>query len=327
MNPETVNLTRFFKAPREKVFEAFTQSVALVHWFGPRGCTCPSIAVDLRVGGRYRIQMHGEDSGDVFVLTGEYREIVPPEKLVFTWTWAQGDMAGVETVVSVTLKPKPGGTELTLRHAGLPTPRAVQMHTQGWVSSWDCLDDHLAGRGKTPVAQPTLLGDPRSTYVRSARLAFEEKAIAYRLEPHAPNDEVVAALHPFRRIPVYRQGALTLFETSAINCYLYDAMVRRYVLQYVFPRRVNGKPDRAAIDQARIEIAQQLDLLEKTYGERDTLAGGAVTLADLLLAPIVFYLNLFAESKALPAGHQNVKRAHGVIARRPSFAATMPPAS
>jgi glutathione S-transferase len=312
--------------------------------------------VDLRVGGRYRVEMHGEDSGDVMVLTGEYREIVPPEKLVFTWTWAQGDMAGVETVVSITLKPKPGGTELALTHAGLPTPKATQMHEMGWVSTWECMDDFFAGKPKQPVAQPILLGDPRSTYVRSARMAFEEKGISYRLESHGPHDDAVGAIHPFHRIPAYRQGDLKLYETSAIaryvdetfpgpklapdsprdrakmeqwisaiNSYMYDAMVRRYVLQYVIPRGADGKPDRAVIDAALPEIERQLDVLEAAYDGGDYLPGNALSLADLLLAPIVFYLQHFPETKALLAKHPNVMRAHGLIAQRPSFAATMPP--
>jgi glutathione S-transferase len=355
---ESLRLTRLFKAPREKVFEAFTQSSALVHWFGPRNCTCPSVSLDARVGGRYRVEMHGEDSGDVYVLTGEYREVVPPEKLVFTWVWEQGDMAGVETLVSVTLKPRSGGTELTLEHSGLPTPRALEMHSHGWSSTWECLDDYLTGQGKTPVAQPTLLGDPRSTYVRSARLAFEEKGICYRLEPHAPHDDAVAAIHAFHRIPAYKQGALTFYETSAImryvdetfpgpklvpdtpverarmeqwvsavSAYLYDAMVRRYVLQYVFPRGADGKPDRTVIDKALVEIEQQLGVLDKAYGERDYLVGDSLTLADILLAPIVFYVGRFPEGKALLAKYRNVARAHQVIAQRQSFAATMPPVS
>lgn len=356
MSTDTLQLTRVFKASRERVFDALTQSAAMLHWFGPRGCSCPSVTVDLRVGGRYRVEMHREDSGDVMVLTGEYREIVPPERLVFTWTWAQGDMAGVETVVSVTLKSMPGGTELSLTHSGLPTPKATQMHEMGWGSTWECLDDFLAGKGKAPIARPTLLGDPRSTFTRSARMALEEKGIAYTLEPHAPRDDAIGAIHPFHRIPAYRQGDFRLYETSAIaryvdetfpgpklapesprdrarmeqwisaiNCYLYNAMVRRYVLQYAIPRGAGGKPDRAVIDAALPEIDRQLGVLEAAYDGGDFLAGNALSLADLLLAPIVFYLQRFPESKALLAKYPNVTRAHGLIAQRPSFAATMPP--
>ena len=183
MSADTLQLTRFFKVPPAQVFDALTQPAQLMRWFGPRGCTCPAVALDVRVGGRYRVEMHGDDSGNVMVLAGEYREIVPAQKLVFTWVWAQGAMAGVETLVSITLKPKPGGTEVTVQHAGLPSGYEVEMHAKGWSSSWDCLDDHLADKPKVPIARPLLLGDPRSTYTRSARMGFEEKGIAYRLEP------------------------------------------------------------------------------------------------------------------------------------------------
>ena len=192
--------------------------------------------------------------------------------------------------------------------------------------------------------------------MRSARLAFAEKGISYRLEPLLPSDEAVAAIHPFHKIPAYRQGDLKLYETSAImryveetfpgptlvpdspreraimeqwisaiSSYLYDAMVRRYVLQYVFPRGADGKPDRAVIDKALVEVEQQLGLLEKAYGDNEFLAGKTLSLADLLLAPIVFYLQAFPEGRNLVAKHPKVLRGHAAIARRPSFAATMPP--
>jgi glutathione S-transferase len=243
-----------------------------------------------------------------------------------------------------------------LSHSGLPTPRAVEMHSRGWNSSWQCLDDALADKPKTPQAQPVVLGSPASTYVRSARLAFAEKGISYRLEPAAPSDDAVAAIHPFHRIPAYRQGPLRLFESSAImryvdatfpgpklvpdtaveraqmeqwvsaiNSYMYETMVRNYVLQYVFPRGADGKPDRNVIDKALPEIDRQLGLLDRAYGDRDALVGERISIADLLLAPIVFYLHQFPESKELLAKHSNVARAHAAMARRPSFAATMPP--
>jgi glutathione S-transferase len=353
---DTLVLTRQFNASPEKLFEAFTQPALLMRWFGPRRCTCPSVQIDARPGGKYRIEMHGEDSGDVNVVQGEYREVRPPDRLVFTWVWSQGEMAKMQSLVTVTLTPRGGGTELRLRHSGLTTPKAVEAHSKGWQATLECLEDYVAGASKTPVAQPTLLGDARSTYVRSARMGFAEKGIAYRLEPLPPNDPAVAEIHPFHKIPAYRQGALRLFETSAIlryldetfagpalqpenpvdralmeqwistiNSYCYDAMVRRYVLQYVFPRGEGGKPDREVIDAALVEIEQQLGVLDRAYGERDTLAGDRITIADLLLAPIVFYLQAFPEGKALVAKFPNVRRAHAAIAQRPSFTATMPP--
>lgn len=298
--------------------------------------------------------MHGEE-GDIHIVSGEYREIRPPEKLVFTWVWAQGNLRGVETVVTLTLAAKNGGTELTLEHTGLPTAEARQSHAKGWSGCYDSLADALAGRPKNPQPAPVLLGDPRSSYTRSARMAFVEKGIAYRLEEHGPHDDAIAAVHPFKRVPALRFGPHALYETSAIiryvdeafagpalapdtpleraymeqwisaiNAYMYDAMVRRYVLQYVIPRGADGKPDRKVIETALPEIKHQLDVIEKAYDGRDFLVGTQLSLADILLAPIVFYLQIFPESKALIEAHPNVAKAHAVIAQRESFTATLP---
>jgi glutathione S-transferase len=97
------------------------------------------------------------------------------------------------------------------------------------------------------------------------------------------------------------------------------------LLHYVFPKGADGKPDRAAIDAAMKEIPKQLALLDNAYGPRNTLAGDTMTLADILLAPIVFYLGMFPESKAALANVPNVRRAHDWIAQRESFKTTMPP--
>jgi glutathione S-transferase len=156
-------------------------------------------------------------------------------------------------------------------------------------------------------------------------------------------------------VPAFRDGDFTLYETTAIvryidecfagpalvatnpwarakmeqyvsliNCHIYDAMVRRYVLQYVFPKGAGGAPDRGVIDKALPDIRSQLEVLDLAYGSRNLLAGAAVTLADLLLAPILFYLAQFPEGKTLLAAAPNVVRAHAAIAERESFRATAP---
>lgn len=111
---------------------------------------------------------------------------------------------------------------------------------------------------------------------------------------------------------------------SLVNCHGYDAMIRRYVLQYVFPKGSDGTPDRGVIDKALPEIKSQLEVLDLAYGPRNVLAGAAVTLADLLLAPIIFYLLLFPEGKTLLAAAPNVVRAHAAMAERESFKVTAP---
>jgi glutathione S-transferase len=111
---------------------------------------------------------------------------------------------------------------------------------------------------------------------------------------------------------------------SAINSYCYDAMVRRYLLQYIFPKGADGKPDRSVIDPALTQIAQQLAIFDAAYGAKDLLAGANVSLADLFLAPILGYIEGMPEGKALMKAAPNVARAQLAMRERESFKASDP---
>jgi glutathione S-transferase len=354
MNAQSLTITRFFNAPRERVFEAFTEPEVMQSWFGPESCTIPSVALDPRVGGRYRIEMHSRE-GNVYIVSGEYRDVRRPERLVFTWSWAQGPMAGTETLVTVLLREKDGGTELTLLHEGFPTAASRDDHNGGWASTFDCLSRSYAGSPKSPVAQPTVIGDPRSTYTRSACMSLIEKGIAYSFVHSGPHTEAVLAINPFGKIPAFRNAGFELYETSAImryvdehfpgpplcpdtpwerakmeqwisaiNAYFYDSMIRRYVLQYVFPRGGEGKPDRGIIEAALEDICRHLAVIERAYGGRDYLAGDRASLADLLLAPVLFCVPAMPEGAALFEPCPNIRRAQARMAERDSFKTTMP---
>jgi uncharacterized protein YndB with AHSA1/START domain len=78
-----IAMTRIFNAPRRLVFEAFTRPELLKRWFGPRGWSLEVCEVDLRVGGTWRYIVRGPD-GTKMGMRGVYREITPPERLVFT---------------------------------------------------------------------------------------------------------------------------------------------------------------------------------------------------------------------------------------------------
>ncbi len=111
----------------------------MARWYGPATVTAKKIEVDLRVGGAYSLEMHGDD-GSVHRLSGVYREVRAPERLVFTWVWGQGDHAGLETLVTVELREAGGETELTLIHERLASEQAAEHHEKGWGSSLDCLE-------------------------------------------------------------------------------------------------------------------------------------------------------------------------------------------
>jgi uncharacterized protein YndB with AHSA1/START domain len=83
----TLKLRRTFQAPRERVFRAWTDPHELGRWFAPSEDYHAQVPVlELRVGGKYAIDVHHKD-GNIHRVSGTYREITPPEKLVFTWRW------------------------------------------------------------------------------------------------------------------------------------------------------------------------------------------------------------------------------------------------
>lgn len=132
----TLNLRRIFKAPREKVFRAWTDPEELKKWWGPEGYATPSAEVDLRVGGKYRLGMRKLPDGEIFYLSGIYREVRPPERLVYTWRWEAQPEHG-ETLVTVEFREVGDSTEVVLTHERFPTEKARDDHNRGWSG---CLD-------------------------------------------------------------------------------------------------------------------------------------------------------------------------------------------
>ncbi len=135
---ETLNITRQIKAKPERVFAAFTTFETMSEWFGPPGCDVQGGTVDFRVGGGYQIRML--TPGGEMVVAGEYREITPPRKLVFTWQWQDDeDWAPVESVVTIEFVAVGEETELRLTHTGFPNTDSRGNHGQGWGGSFDRL--------------------------------------------------------------------------------------------------------------------------------------------------------------------------------------------
>jgi uncharacterized protein YndB with AHSA1/START domain len=131
-----VVITRVFDAPRSLVFRAWTDPEMLLHWFGPKDFTATIIQNDARTGGEYHFHMRGPNYDDHW--KGVYREVVPPERIVFTWP------AGPDSIVTVTFEDLDGKTRLTLHHGKFETVAARDDHERGWGSSLECLTDYLA---------------------------------------------------------------------------------------------------------------------------------------------------------------------------------------
>jgi uncharacterized protein YndB with AHSA1/START domain len=107
-------MTRELDAPRELVFEAHSKCEHLSRWWGPRGNSLEVCDLDFRPGGRYRFVHRGPDGVDEHGFRGEFREIVPPEKIVWTFEWE--GMPGHVSVDTLTIEDIGGGrTRLTSR--------------------------------------------------------------------------------------------------------------------------------------------------------------------------------------------------------------------
>lgn len=148
-------ISRIFEAPRALVWRAWTDPEQIKRWWGPKGFTAPVCKIDLRVGGAYLYCMRSPEGQDYWS-TGTYREIVEPERIVATDSFADekgnrvpashygmpGDWPD-ELVVTVTFEEQDGKTKLTLRHAGMPAEMSDDA-TAGWNESLDKLAETLA---------------------------------------------------------------------------------------------------------------------------------------------------------------------------------------
>jgi len=138
-----LRLTRRLAAPRPLVYAMWTDPDALAQWWGPNGFTAPSIALDVRAGGRYRIEMQ-PPHGDPFFLTGEFCVIEAPARLTYTFRWEDPDPDDQETVVSLALEDLGESTDVTVDQGPFRTEARRELHTEGWTQTLDRLETLLA---------------------------------------------------------------------------------------------------------------------------------------------------------------------------------------
>ncbi len=144
MKPAELYITRDLKAPRQRVFAAWTDPAMAARWWAPRECEPVACEMDVRVGGVWTRSMR-VPNGTVITKYGVYREVVVPERLVFTYATRYADgRVDPETVVTVTLTERDGGTRLTLRHVGFPNEPLRDSHQGGWLSALEGFAAFLA---------------------------------------------------------------------------------------------------------------------------------------------------------------------------------------
>lgn len=138
-----LHLVRTFEAPRQAVYDAWTDPQQVIQWWGPKGFTVAEHAFDMRPGGRWRTNKRGPDEVD-HIASGVYHELSPPERLVMSFAWETDGVRGHETLLTIVLKDLGDQRcELRLTQERFESAESCRDHEQGWCSSFECLTDYL----------------------------------------------------------------------------------------------------------------------------------------------------------------------------------------
>ncbi|MEV7648586.1 SRPBCC domain-containing protein [Arthrobacter sp. NPDC089319] len=130
----TLELESVLEAPYERVFRMLTEPAELVKWWGPAGFTTPEATLDPRPGGSYRLTMQPPD-GEPFHLAGEFLEVDPPRRLVYTFRWEEPTPDDRETTVILSLAARAGQTWIALTQGEFATEERLALHRDGWTDA------------------------------------------------------------------------------------------------------------------------------------------------------------------------------------------------
>ncbi len=134
MPSNTVRLHRVIRTTPERIYRAFLDADAMAKWLPPYGFTCKVLHMDARVGGTFRMAFTNFTTGHGHAFGGEYRELVPHERICYTDKFDDPLLSG-EMVTTVSLRPVSCGTELNIVQEGIPAVIPVEMCYLGWQES------------------------------------------------------------------------------------------------------------------------------------------------------------------------------------------------
>jgi uncharacterized protein YndB with AHSA1/START domain len=146
-NPSEAELVivRTFNAPRAVVWRAWTDPEQMLRWMGPRGFTASQNSGEIRPGGPWRLCLRRDETGEEMWQGGVYREVVEPERMVFTFAW-EGDDGKPENEMLITLTFAEQAV-MTMRQTGFRSVEQRDGHQGGWTSTFDRLEECVAAAG------------------------------------------------------------------------------------------------------------------------------------------------------------------------------------
>jgi glutathione S-transferase len=206
------------------------------------------------------------------------------------------------------------------------------------------------------MADVTVYGSPASTYVRSVRMTLAEKDVPYELVEGWADHPEIAKRQPFGKVPAFRHGDLELYESFAIaryvdeafrgpalqpgdakararmtqlismhSSYCYPTMIGGIVIERVAPKLFNRPADEEKVKNAVPGVDKVLGVLEPMAGSGPYLLGREVSLADLFLYPVMFFLSLMPEGEPLLKKRPALSKWLKAVGDRQSAKDTMPP--
>jgi len=132
--PNTIKLHRVIPAKPEKIYRAFLEADAVASWLPPYGFVCTVHELDPKVGGKHRMSFRNFTTGDSHSFGGEYLELIPGKKLVYTDKFDDQNLPG-EMKITITLKAVSVGTEVTIVQEGVPDIIPAEACYLGWQES------------------------------------------------------------------------------------------------------------------------------------------------------------------------------------------------
>ena len=146
----TLQVSRVIAAERSRVYQAWTRPELMAQWFAPAPMYVTSMTADPRPGGEYRIDAFGPPCGpdadlsqapSATQVAGVYREVVPDELISFTWNGSR--FPDEDTLVTVTFRDVPEGTEVTIKHEHFSSQEVADRHQHGWEGCLNNLENFL----------------------------------------------------------------------------------------------------------------------------------------------------------------------------------------
>ena len=202
----------------------------------------------------------------------------------------------------------------------------------------------------------TVYGFPLSAYARTVRMTLEEKGVEYTLEPLEPHADELLDFQPFGKIPGFRHGDVVVHEAlaiatyvdgvfegpslqpedpiaksrmmqwiSVVNDYVYHDMIVALVLERIVAPMRGNAADEDKILAAMPRMEKEADVFDAALANQPFLAGDALSLADLFLAPVMFYVCMTPEGENLLSGRAHLAAWNQRMSECESFVATLPP--